>query len=78
MFNLDLDILNEDFSGTKEWLQTRRTPWDTVEIKWKATSAIRLHEIKSSIETNLELILKEWPLLKETNGQRLVINSYNT
>lgn len=63
-------------SEDKIWLKTRNSPWETVELKWNSSFALRRQDINIH---PLQFILSDWPLYAHSNGYRLVenFNLYN-
>lgn len=63
-------------SEDKIWLKTRNSPWETVELKWNSSFALRRQDINIH---PLQFILSDWPLYAHSNGYRLVenLNLYN-
>ncbi|KAK4886950.1 hypothetical protein RN001_003221 [Aquatica leii] len=54
----------------KEWLKTRSSPWDAVELKWKQSFNLRRNDVKSIVSMNK--LFEEWPLFLHSNGSRLI------
>ncbi|CAH0559188.1 unnamed protein product [Brassicogethes aeneus] len=59
-------------SDEKIWLKYHSEPWLIVEEKWNATVNERKAEFKSCDQTNITLLLAEWPAYMKENGQRLI------
>ncbi|XP_062538250.1 uncharacterized protein LOC134206538 [Armigeres subalbatus] len=61
-----------EYQETKVWFQHHHGEWDDIKKRWKATSAVRLHEIGKLEQITYQHLLDEYPILKNTGGYQLV------
>lgn len=71
--NIILFIVNENLINVKKWLQFNVEPQIEVNMKWQETCEIR-REFILSINVNINNILEEWPMFKQSFGHSLVKN----
>lgn len=70
-----LYVVDEDLIKVKKWLQFNVEPMSEVLKKWQETCKIR-REYLLSVYININDILQEWPIFKQSFGHSLVVLNF--
>lgn len=73
--NIEKLTNDKNYEDSKEWLRLYEKPWQTVELKWRDTSRLRIRSFTTTGVT-FQDILADWPAYKNQYGDRLVILVY--
>nr|XP_029720173.1 uncharacterized protein LOC109398328 [Aedes albopictus] len=65
------------YQETKRWFRCHRGQWVDIKERWKATSAVRLHEISKLNGITYQHLLDEYPVLTNNSGYQLVEQDFN-
>ncbi|XP_036321085.1 uncharacterized protein LOC118736993 isoform X2 [Rhagoletis pomonella] len=69
------NLCTTDYTQEKSWLKYNVEPFDEVQIKWELTFEVRCQMLQD--DSNLNKILEEWPLYKQSFGHLLIETDFN-